>query len=118
LSLDLHIVHPPAGFPLPDTSGAYFEFQVNRPARAIAMPTPVYPAALTSSQAAGRLIVKFIVGVDGRVEPASFMVIQSPAPELSESVRAALRDATFTPAEIRGRKVREVMMLPFVFGAR
>ena len=118
LSVNLLIVHAPAGLPLPDTSGAYFEFQVDRQARAASVPAPEYPPSLRTPGAAGRVIARFIVGADGRVEPGSFRALQSTAPEFSEAVRVALERATYTPAELKGRKVRQVVMQPFSFTPR
>ena len=117
LSLNLLIVHPRAGFPVPDTSGAYFEFQVDRRVSAVSVPAPEYPLAMRASRAGGRVIARFIVGTDGRVEPGSFRTLQSTAPEFSDAVRAALERATYTPAEIKGSKVRQVVMQPFSFVA-
>ena len=118
LSLDLRIVHPPAGMPAPDTSGAYFEFQVTRPAVAVDARSPVYPSALQSGGVGGRVIASFIVGTDGRAEPASFHVLQSPHAELTAAVRDAVLASVYKPAEIKGRKVRQVVMQPFDFAVR
>ncbi|HEX8850205.1 MAG TPA: energy transducer TonB [Gemmatimonadaceae bacterium] len=118
LSVDMLIVHPPAGLPLPDTSGAYFEFQVDRRVSAVSVPTPEYPPSLRAAAVAGRVLARFIVGTDGRVEPGSFKVLQSAAPEFSEAVRVALERATYRPAELKGRKVRQVMMQPYDFSVR
>jgi protein TonB len=77
--------------------------------------SPRYPEALRMAGVEGRVVAQFVVGVEGRVEPGTVRLVRSDNALFDESVRVALARMQFTPAEIAGRKVRQLVEMPFVF---
>jgi protein TonB len=63
----------------------------------------------------GRVVARFVVNEGGSVEDGSVRFVQSDNHLFDEAVRTALRRMRFTPAEIGGRKVRQLVEMPFVF---
>jgi protein TonB len=76
---------------------------------------PRYPELLRAAGVEGRVIARFVVNEGGSVEDGSVKFIQSDNHLFEEAVRAALHRMRFTPAEIGGRKVRQLVEMPFVF---
>jgi protein TonB len=76
---------------------------------------PVYPEALRSAGAAGEVLVQVVIDTVGRAEMATLEIVSSTHDRFSESVTRALSKARFAPAEFGGRKVRQVVRMPFVF---
>ncbi|HEX5972375.1 MAG TPA: TonB family protein [Gemmatimonadaceae bacterium] len=97
------------------TGRAYSESQVERIVTVVRGAVPRFPDALRTSGLQGEVQVRFIVGTNGRVEPGSIEVVQSPHGLFSESVRSALLDARFRPAEVGGRAVRQLVAQSFSF---
>ncbi|MBA3853316.1 MAG: hypothetical protein C0503_02815 [Gemmatimonas sp.] len=94
----------------------YFDFQVDAPAApARNSEGPRYPDILRSGGIEGEVIGQFIVDTLGRVEIASFRVLRSTHTLFEQSVRAALPGLRFLPAELQGRKVRQLVQQPFTF---
>jgi protein TonB len=78
-------------------------------------PSPRYPDILRSSGIEGRVTALFIVSEEGRVEENSVRFAQSDNRLFEDAVRVALRRMRFIPAEVGGRKVRQLVQMPFVF---
>jgi TonB family protein len=98
------------------TAPAYFEFQVERQAALLPdSPTPVYPAALRAAKTSGVVIAQFTVDESGMVEPNSFKVLNSTQPLFVAAVRDVLPRLRFSPAEVQGRRVRQIVQMPFNF---
>jgi periplasmic protein TonB len=76
---------------------------------------PRYPEALRMAGVEGRVVAQFVVDVGGRVEEGTVRLLRSDNALFDEAVRAALARMRFTPAEIAGRKVRQLVEMPFVF---
>lgn len=98
------------------TDRTYFEFQVDK--QVAMMPNqqaPKYPPSLRKENIEGEVLVQFIVDTTGYAEMSTFKVIRSPNPEFTESVREAVRWMRFYPAEVGGRKVKQMAHVPFVF---
>ena len=94
----------------------FFEFQVEKPV--VGAPGtchPRYPEELRLAGVTGTVQVQFIVGPDGRAEPESFRVLRTAHAGFTESVREALACMRFKPAELHGRKVRQLVQQPFTF---
>ena len=81
-------------------------------------PSPRYPAQLRAARIEGKVIVRFVVDTAGRVMMGSVTVDASTHPAFSDAVIEALRRSRFTPAELRGRKVPQLVSQPFVFVLR
>jgi periplasmic protein TonB len=78
-------------------------------------PVPSYPEALRTAGIEGRVVAQFIVDSRGLVESDSVRFLGSDNALFEASVRNVLRRMRFAPAEIAGRKVRQLVQMPFVF---
>lgn len=76
---------------------------------------PEYPEVLRRSGVEGTVVATFIVGVDGRAETDSVRFARSDNALFDDAVRTALKRMRFVPAEVAGRKVRQLVQMPFVF---
>jgi protein TonB len=77
--------------------------------------SPRYPEALRMAGVEGRVVAQFVVDDGGRVEEGTIRLVRSDNPLFDEAVRSALGRMRFAPAEIAGRKVRQLVEMPFVF---
>jgi protein TonB len=94
----------------------YFEFQVEKQvAPAPGNAAPRYPDMLRSANVEGEVLVQFVVDTTGRVEMPSFKVLKSSHDLFTNAVRQALSTMRFYPAEIGGRKVKQLVQQPFNF---
>jgi periplasmic protein TonB len=76
---------------------------------------PRYPELLRSSGVEGQVIVLFVVDEHGRSEEESIRFVRSDNRLFEDAVRVALRRMRFVPAEVGGRRVRQLVQMPFVF---
>jgi TonB family protein len=74
-----------------------------------------YPTALFAERLSGTTVAEFVVGPDGSMEDDTFGVVSSTHMLFTEAVRQALESARFTPAVKDGRRVRQVVHMPFRF---
>ncbi len=101
--------------PVPN-SGTFRADQVER--QVALMPgssPPRYPEALRSSGVEGQVVAVFVVNELGRAEADSIRFSRSDNPLFEGAVKESLRRMRFVPAEIGGRKVRQLVQMPFVF---
>lgn len=100
----------------PVTDQPYFEFQVEKQVMPQeGNPRPVYPEVLRSSSVEGAVTAQFTVDTTGRAEMGSFKTLSSSNDLFTASVRSALSRMRFYPAEIGGRKVRQLVQQEFKF---
>ena len=76
---------------------------------------PRYPASLRAAGIEGQVVALFVVSEAGRVEPGTVRFTASDNPLFEAAVRHALDGTRFVPAEVGGRKVRQLVQMPFVF---
>lgn len=89
--------------------------QVSRPPTVLQQVLPQYPRSARSQGIEGLVLVRIIIGTDGRVEPESLRIIRS-VPELDAAALAAVRQWRFSPALGRhGRLVRVIVDIPVQF---
>lgn len=81
-------------------------------------PAPRYPASLRAAGIHGSVFARFVVDTTGRVRMETVKVDASDHPLFSEAVIEALRRSRYMPAELRGRKVPQLVVQPFVFVMR
>jgi protein TonB len=81
-------------------------------------PAPRYPASLRAAGIQGSVFARFVVDTMGRVRMETVEVDAADHPLFSEAVIDALRRSRYTPAELRGRKVAQLVVQPFVFVMR
>lgn len=115
-----------------DSAKTYFEFQVDEPAQyAPGSGAPKYPAAEKAAGTEATVLVQFVVGTDGLVEPGSFRVISGtmlspggkqvvtkPVDEYGPfeiAIRDALPALRFVPGKLKGVAVRQIVQQPYVF---
>jgi TonB family protein len=106
----------------PNTSGVpkvkgpvYFEFQVEKPAAPTGNAHPIYPAVLHAAKVEASVVAQFVVLEDGSVDMDTFKIVRSTQDLFAASARQFVMRARFTPAEIGGKKVRELVQLPIEF---
>jgi bla regulator protein blaR1 len=106
---------PRAAPQLADNSG-YFEFQVERPvAPAPGSQAPRYPDALREAHIEGQVLAQFVVDTSGHVDMRTFEALKSTNDAFTGTVRTALANMNFRPALVGGKKVRQIVQMPFVF---
>jgi periplasmic protein TonB len=94
----------------------YFEFQVEKPVVPAPGNTgPRYPEMLKSANVEGTVLAQFVVDTLGRVEAGSFKVLKSDHDLFTQSVKSALTNMKFLPAEVGGRRVKQLVQQPFQF---
>jgi len=92
------------------------EFRIERPAQPMAQnPAPRYPDALRAANIEGDVLAQFVVDTTGRVEATTFKVLKSTRPEFVDAVKDVLPELRFTPAEVGGRHVKQLVQMPFSF---
>ena len=119
--------------PATDSAKTYFEFQVDEPAQfAPESAAPRYPAAEKAAGTEATVLVQFVVGTDGLVEPGTFRVIRGtrlltpggkqvetkPVAEYGPfeiAIRDAIPTLRFLPGKLKGVAVRQLVQLPYVF---
>lgn len=94
---------------------AYDENQVDRAVEITRKADPRYPEALKSVGVEGVVVMRFIVGADGRVEGGSIEAVSSPNKLFSDAVRNALLNTRYRAAEAGGQKVRQLVEQSFAF---
>lgn len=95
----------------------FMEAQLDDPVQPINQPAPRYPAAMQAAGIAGRVVVQYIVGTDGKVEPASVKILSSTHKAFEEPAREAVLKSTFKPAKFKGAPVRQLVQQAISFTA-
>ena len=93
----------------------FFEFQVEKQVSPAGNNAPSYPDLLRSANVEGEVLAQFVVDTTGRVDMSQFKVLKSSHDLFTKAVEQALRRARFYPAEIGGRKVKQLVQQPFNF---
>lgn len=94
----------------------YFEFQVEKPvSQAPNSAQPAYPDLLRSAGIEGDVLATFVVDTTGRADVSTFKVLRATHQQFEKAVRDALPRMRFIPAEVGGRKVRQLVQQPFAF---
>jgi protein TonB len=76
---------------------------------------PRYPESLRSAGIDGRVLVQFVVDTMGRVDMNSVKILSATHDLFSRSVRDALGNFRFRPAESGGHRVAALAQMPFEF---
>ena len=76
---------------------------------------PFYPDSLYAFRVGGEVVAQFVVDTTGQVLLDTFTAVSSTHPAFTEAVRRSLRHSKFQPATLAGRRVRQVMVLPYRF---
>jgi TonB family protein len=76
---------------------------------------PVYPPELSARGVEGQVEATYVVDATGRVDTTTIQVLRSDDPRFTESVRTALGEARFRPAQRAGKTVRQLVQQRFRF---
>jgi len=94
----------------------YFEFQVDKQVTSVpGGAVPRYPSILRSAGVEGDVVAMFVVDSSGLAEPSSLKVTQSTHQLFTDAVRTALPGMRFSPAQVHGQRVKQLVKLPFSF---
>jgi periplasmic protein TonB len=94
----------------------YFEFQVEKPVvQAPGSSAPRYPDILRQAGVEGEVLAQFVVDTTGKAEVGTFKVLKSSHDLFAQAVRSALPGMRFIPAEVGGRRVKQLVQQPFAF---
>ena len=94
----------------------YFEFQVEKQVSTVPGSGNLrYPDMLRSANVEGEVLVQFVVDTTGRADLNTFKVLKSSHDLFTNAVKNALAQMRFYPAEIGGRKVKQLVQQPFNF---
>jgi protein TonB len=100
-------------------SDTYSAWEVEKPVVPLSgNPKPEYPSMLQSGHVEGEVLAQFVVDTTGRVDMSTFRAIQSTNGLFVQSVRRALAEWKFRPAEAGGRKVKQLVQMPLSFKVR
>lgn len=103
---------PPPPPPPSESASEFYAF--DEPPQLIRYVPPSYPALARQAGIEGTVLLRVVVGTDGKVESAS--VIQSDVtPAMEKAAMAAARKFLFKPAKQRTRPVRASMAVPIRF---
>jgi len=97
------------------TDQPYMEYQVEKTVEPISGTHVAYPESLRSSGIEGTVQAQFVVNEQGRVEPGTFKVLNSPNAGFVQAVKEALSGMRFSAARIGDQKVSQVVQQSFVF---
>jgi hypothetical protein len=111
---------PPVASPTPaSTEETFFDFQVEKQVRPIAgSGLPVYPEPLRVANVEGEALAQFVVDTMGLAQMSTFRILKSTDPWFTSAVYGLLPRLRLAPAEIKGRKVRELVQEPYAFNLR
>jgi TonB family protein len=102
--------------PIPSEDSVYSILNVEESAvRSEGSAAPIYPPELIAQGVEGSVLTNFVIDTTGRADPQTIEVVQSAHPLFEQSVRTAIPGMRFSPAMVRGRRVRQVVEQRFQF---
>jgi protein TonB len=94
----------------------FYDFQVEKPVvMAPGSQGPAYPDMLRTAGIEGTVLAQFVVDTTGRADMSTFKALKSDNDLFTTSVKNALQRMRFLPAEVGGRKVKQLVQQPFQF---
>lgn len=96
----------------------YMDFQVEKQVVLVGGAKPEYPANLKDAGVQGQVIAQFVVGENGRYESGTLTILNSSNPAFTDAVKRALPGMRFSAAQIGGRKVKQLVQMPFAFNIK
>jgi protein TonB len=95
--------------------GPYMEFQVEKAVEKIGGEAPEYPPALKDAGIEGTVLAQFVVNESGRYESGTLKILNSSNSAFTAAVKDALPRMRFSAAQIGGKKVQQLVQMPFQF---
>ena len=80
--------------------------------------TPRYPERLRAASVEGEVTARFIVDTTGTVEPSSIAILRTTHTLFADAIRNWLSGTRYVPAELEGRRVRQLVEQRFEFSVR
>jgi protein TonB len=74
-----------------------------------------FPEEMRKAGSGGTVQLQFVIGRDGKVEPGSVEVLQTPAPALGEAAKGVAEKMQFVPGKKDGSAVRARVQLPIIY---
>ncbi len=97
-------------------SSTYKDFQVEKMVQPVpGNPAPRYPDMLRTAGIDGDVIAQFVVDTTGRIDMQTLKIIRSTHDLFTAAVRDALGNWKFNAAEVGGKKVKQLLQMPFEF---
>ena len=81
-------------------------------------PKPRYPSLLQSERVDGEVLAQFVVDTSGRVDMSTFRALDATNELFVDAVTKVLARWRFQPAEVGGRKVKQLVQMPLTFRVR
>jgi len=107
------------GLAKPETKlppGVYFEYQVDKAVSpGQGNRAPRYPDILRTANVEGSVLAQFIVDENGMADSTSFTVLRSTHELFTNAVLSTITSFRFNPAELGGRRVKQLVQMPFQF---
>ena len=101
---------------LVSSNQTFFEFQVEQQVSPMpGNPSPRYPDLLRKANVEGEVLAQFVVDTLGRPIMDTFKVLKSTHDLFTNTVESALPNMKFRPAEVGGKKVKQLVQMPFQF---
>ena len=92
------------------------EFQVENEAQPLTYgPAPRYPDSLRVANVEGEVVAQFVVDTTGLVDMRTFKTLKETHPLFTTAVKSAVPNMRFIPALVGGRKVKQLVQMPFQF---
>ena len=97
-------------------SQTFFEFQVEQAVTvAEGNPRPRFPDALRAANIEGEVLAQFVADTFGMADMRTFKVLKSSHDLFTNAVRTVLPTMKFNPALVGGKKVKQLVQMPFQF---
>jgi periplasmic protein TonB len=90
------------------TTAVYEAGALDEPAQVIFQPVPRYPSLLEQAGIPGVVAIQFVIGPQGRVEPASLEILASTDSAFVGPARETILGSSFRPARFHGQVVRQL----------
>ena len=74
-----------------------------------------YPENLRSTGTGGTVELQFVINADGKVDPASIQIVDSPVAALGTAAKAVVEKMEFVPGKKDGQAVRSRVSLPIQY---
>lgn len=98
--------------------GPYMEFQVEKAVEKIGGDSPEYPSSLRDAGVEGEVMAQFVVNESGRYESGTLKILSSSNSQFTAAVKDALPRMKFSAAQIGGKKVQQLVQMPFKFNIK
>lgn len=101
------------------SDSVYYSSQVSVDAQLLpGHPPPHYPDSLQAAGIDGSVFAQWVNDTTGTPDMATFKVLRSSHPQFARAVRQSVMRMRYASAYLNGRKVRELIQVPFEFRAK